>query len=198
MHNSFGETLRQLRVERGLSQQLLADKLHMDRSGIAHWESGRRIPDVMTLNRLSQYLGVELSALMQAAEEPDERPKVILLDDEKIILNGGVPILEEALPGAEVTGFTIPSRALAYARKNRVALAFLDIELGRISGLDVCRALLEVNPQTNVIFLTAYKEYSFDAWETGACGFQLKPLTVEAAQKWLPQLRYPVRGLEAP
>lgn len=196
MRISFGETLRRLRMERGLSQQQLADKLHMDRSGIAHWESGRRAPDVVMLSRLSQALGVDLSFLMRAMDEPDERPKVILVDDEKLILSGGIPVLEEALPAAEVTGFTIPSRALTYARKNQVALAFLDIELGRISGLDVCRALLELNPRTNVIFLTAYKEYSFGAWETGACGFQLKPLTVEAVRKWLPRLRYPVSGLE--
>ena len=31
----------------------------------------------------------------------------------------------------------------------------------------------------NVIFLTAYREYALDAWETGACGFLVKPLTVE-------------------
>ena len=196
MRNTFGETLRQLRVERGLSQQQLADKMNMDRSGIAHWESGRRVPDILMFSRLSQCLGVELSVLMRSAEEPDEQPRVILLDDEKLILNGGVPILEEAMPGAEIAGFTIPSRALTYARKHRVGLAFLDIELGRISGLDICRALLEINPRTNVIFLTAYKEYSFDAWETGACGFQLKPLTVEAVRKWLLRLRHPVPGLE--
>ena len=87
----------------------------MDRSGIAHWESGRRVPDVVMLSRLSECLGLELSVLMRTAEGLDERPKVILVDDEKLILNGAIPILEEAMPGAEVAGFTIPSRALAYA-----------------------------------------------------------------------------------
>lgn len=198
MRVSFGETLRQLRMERGLSQQQLADLIYMDRSSIAHWETGRRVPDLEILSRLSACLGVELPDLLRATEENSRQPRVILVDDEKIILQGAVPVLQEAMPGAEITGFTVPSRAMAYARENPVALAFLDIEMGRVSGLDLCRALLELNPRTNVIFLTAYKDYSLDAWESGACGFQLKPLTAEAVRKWFPRLRYPVRGLEVP
>ena len=118
-----------------------------------------------------------------------------MLDDERIILNGGIPILEQVMPGATVTGFTKPSDAVEFAKAKRVDLAFLDIALGRVSGLDVCRKLLAVHPRTNVIYLTAYKEYSFDAWETGACGFMLKPLTVDAVRRALTGLRYPIRGV---
>ena len=104
-------------------------------------------------------------------------------------------MLEKALPGARVTGFDVPSEAVAFARDNRVALAFLDVEMGWISGMDVCRELLEINPNTNVVYLTAFREYAFDAWQTGACGYMLKPLTREAVHSWLPRLRHPVRGL---
>ena len=76
-----------------------------------------------------------------------------------------------------------------------MALAFLDIELGRTSGLDLCRELLEIRPHTNVIYLTAYREYAFDAWKTGACGFLLKPLETETVRAQLSRLRYPVKGL---
>ena len=81
---------------------------------------------------------------------------------------------------------------MAYARENHVALAFLDIEMGRISGLDICRELLMTYPRTNVIYLTAYREYSLDAWATGACGYLLKPLTVDAVREALTHLRHPV------
>ena len=50
-------------------------------------------------------------------------------------------------------------------------------------------------PHTNVVFLTAYAEYSFDAWDTGACGFLLKPLSAQSVRGQLGRLRYPVRGL---
>ncbi len=193
---SFGETLRRMRMEKGLSQQQLADMLYVDRSSVARWESGSRLPDAIMVTRLSGCLEVAVESLLAAAERADRRPNVFLLDDEKIILAGGLPVLAEALPGAEVTGFTQPSKALAFARQNRVDLAFLDIEIGQMNGLDLCRQFQEVNPRTNVVFLTAFADYSLEAWTTGASGFLLKPLTVSAIRGLLPLLRYKVRGLD--
>ena len=95
------------------------------------------------------------------------------------------------MPYATVVGFTRPAEAVEYAKSNRVALAFLDIELGKTSGLDLCRTLLDVNPRTNVVFLTAYAEYSLNAWETGASGFMVKPFTPEGVRDQLARLRYP-------
>ena len=103
-------------------------------------------------------------------------------------------MLEQVMPGATVIGFTKPSEALEYARANRVALAFLDIELGKTNGLDLCRALLDINPRTNVVYLTAYSGYSLQAWDTGASGFMLKPITPEGVQAQLKNLRYPFHG----
>ncbi|MBQ9694854.1 MAG: hypothetical protein IJV58_00310, partial [Oscillospiraceae bacterium] len=59
------------------------------------------------------------------------------------------------------------------------------------SGLDLCRALLEINPCTRVVYLTAYPDYSLDAWDTGACGFMVKPLTPESVRGQLKMLRFP-------
>ncbi|MBR1701198.1 MAG: helix-turn-helix domain-containing protein [Lachnospiraceae bacterium] len=193
MDKTFAEALRRIRTERDFSQQSLAEKLCVDRSTIAGWETGRRLPDATLIKRLSECLNVDIAILMNAAGMDDENLNVIMLDDEKIILKGGIPILEEVLPGTAITGFTKPSEALAFARNNRIFLAFLDIEIGKTKGLDVCRQLLEINPRTNVVFLTAYMEYSFDAWDTGACGFLLKPLSAEAVRRQLSRLRYPVR-----
>ena len=193
MDKTFAEALRRIRTERDFSQQSLAEKLCVDRSTIAGWETGRRLPDATLIKRLSECLNVDIAILMNAAGMDDENLNVIMLDDEKIILKGGIPILEEVLPGTAITGFTKPSEALAFARNNRIFLAFLDIEIGKTKGLDVCRQLLEINPRTNVVFLTAYMEYSFDAWDTGACGFLLKPLSAAAVGIQLSRLRYPVR-----
>lgn len=99
------------------------------------------------------------------------------------------------MPNAAITGFTSPREALEYANGRRVTLAFVDIEMGRVSGFDLCRELLNINPRTNVVYLTGYRDYSFDAWETGACGFLLKPLTVEAVRKQLMNLRFKIPGM---
>lgn len=191
MRQYFSDTLRKLRAEKGLSQQTLADKMFVTRSSIARWETGSRLPDAATISRLAEILGVDVNVLLSAAAQSDECPNVIMVDDRKLILTGGLPILEEVMPNATVTGFTDTAEAIEYAKSNRVALAFLDIELRNTSGLELCRELLRINPRTNVVYLTAYSEYALDAWSTGASGFLLKPITPDGVREQLENLRYP-------
>ena len=191
MSQVFSETLKRIRTEKGLSQQALADKLFVTRPTVARWEAGTRLPDAMMITRLAEVLSVDVNILMSVTALSGENLNVILVDDRKLILTGGLPVLEEVFPHATVSGFTDTDAAIAYAKANRVAIAFLDIELRNTSGLDLCRKLLEINPQTNVVYLTAYSAYSLDAWSTGASGFMLKPLTPEGVQEQLKHLRYP-------
>ncbi len=194
MNALFADTLRKLRAERELSQRELAQRMYVTRSTVARWENGSRLPDAAMITRLAQCLDVDVNTLLSAAAESNESPNVIMVDDRKIILTGGLPVLEEVMPNATVVGFTRPAEALEYVRSNQVALAFLDIELGKSSGLDLCRDLLEINPRMNVVFLTAYAEYSLDAWATGASGFMVKPITPEGVREQLRRLRYPLSG----
>ncbi|MBQ9279281.1 MAG: response regulator [Lachnospiraceae bacterium] len=192
MGNSFGEIIKNLRQQNNLSQQQLAEQLFVDRSTVARWENGQRTPDALLLPRLALCLNVDLNTLLNSIDESDDTKNVILVDDERIILTGGLPILEKVLPTASITGFIKPSSAIKFAESNRIALAFLDIEMGKMNGLNLCRKLLEINPRTNVVFLTSYMEYSFNAWDTGACGFLMKPLSRKDVEKQLTRLRFPV------
>lgn len=192
MSTMFSKTLKKLRAESGISQLQLAERLFVERSTISRWESGNRIPDNRMIARISKLLDADINILLNAATESDEFPNVIIVDDTKIILKGGIPVLEAVMPNAVITGFTRPSEAVEYAKTNRVALAFLDIELGKTNGLELCSTLLEINPRTNVVFLTSYIGYALDAWSTGACGFMKKPLTYEGVKEQLKKLRYPV------
>ena len=191
MNLLFSETLRKLRTEKGLTQQMLADKVYVARSSVVRWETGSRLPDATTIYRLSEVLDIDVNMLLSAAANSNERPNVILVDDMKLILAGALPILEEVMPDADVTGFTQATDAIEYARSNRITLAFLDIELRNASGLDLCKELLRINPRTNVVYLTAYSDYAFDAWSTGASGFMLKPITAQSVREQLKNLRYP-------
>ena len=190
-NNLFSQALKSLRIERGISQTELAERMFVTRSTINRWEKGSRLPDNMMIVKLSEALDVDINILLNATVDSSEAPNVILVDDNEIILKGGLPILEEVLPNAMIFGFTRPSEAVEFAKVNRIAMAFLDIEMGKKSGLDLCRTLLEINPRTNVVYLTAYVGYAFDAWSTGACGFMRKPLTAEGVRYQLTQLRYP-------
>lgn len=191
MSMQFAETMKKLRTERGLTQRELAERMFVTRPTVARWENGSRLPDAVMVSRLSQCLGVDVKTLLSAAAESEESPNVIMVDDIAIILSGGLPVLEEVMPKANVTGFISPTEAIEYAKGNRIALAFLDIELGKTSGFELCHELLELNPHTNVVFLTAYVDYSFDAWSTGASGFMLKPITADGVRAQLKNLRYP-------
>ena len=193
MNTYFSNTLKKLRLESGISQQALADKMYVTRSTVARWESGTRLPDAMMIAQLAEVLGVNVDMLLSAVTQSDECPNVIMVDDRKLILTGGLSILENVMPGASVTGFTDVNDAIAYAAENRVALAFLDIELRTMTGLELCRKLLDINPRTNIVYLTAYSDYALDAWSTGASGFMLKPITPEGVKEQLVNLRYPFR-----
>ena len=189
MLTNFGEMLKRLRMEQGLSQQQLADRLHIERSSLTSWETGRRMPDIAMLSLLSKCLGVDMAELFRAAGQNGEPLRVILVEDESIILKGEVSVLQKALPGAEIRGFSKSADSVAYVRENRVALAFLDIELVNASGLALCRELLEIDPQLRVVFLTGFPNYALDAWSTGAEGFLVKPITQEDVDSLLARLQ---------
>ena len=191
MNRLFAETLRRLRTERGISQSQLGKQLFVNHSTVARWESGSRLPDASMIPRLADALGVDANTLFNLAARSDENPNVILVDDSRVILTDGLSVLEEVMPYASVTGFIWPLDAIEYAKKNPVSLAILDIELGTASGFDLCQTLLDINPRTNIVFLTAYADYSLDAWNTEACGFMLKPLTPDGVRCQLRKLRYP-------
>ena len=195
MAHFLGDTLCRLRTERGLSQQQLANRLHVTRSAIANWEAGHRLPDVATIFKIAESLDVDLAMLLAAADDSQENANVLLLDDSPIALEGGTPILQEAFPNANIIGISSPTEAVDFYENNPVALAFLDIKLGKTSGLDLCQKLLRIRPNSNVVYLTAYPEYSLDAWSTDAIGFMLKPLEVEEIRKIIPKLKHPARGL---
>ena len=191
MNNLFAETLRKVREEKGISQRELGRQMFVNHSTIARWESGARLPDITMIPRLASCLGVDANMLFQLAVQSEESPNVIMVDDSRVILTDSLNVLSEVMPNATITGFIWPLKAIEYARMNRVALAVLDIELGTASGLDLCRTLLEINPRTNIVFLTAYADYSIEAWKTLASGFLLKPLTAEDVREQLKRLRYP-------
>ena len=191
MNLLFAKALREMREKKGLSQKQLGQKMFVNHSTIARWENASRLPDASMILRLASCLDVNANELFQLVAQSEESPHVILVDDSRVILQGGLSVLSEVMPNAAITGFISPQEAIEYAKANRIALAVLDIELGAASGLELCQTMLDINPRTNIVFLTAYPDYSLDAWKTGASGFMLKPMTAEAVREQLKKLRYP-------
>ncbi len=63
-NNVFGKKLKELRLEKGLSQQKLGEELGFCNQTISFWESGSREPDLDTLLKIARYFEVPLEDLL--------------------------------------------------------------------------------------------------------------------------------------
>ena len=61
---SFKERLKDLRIERNLSQQDIGNKVNMSKMAISHWESGHSEPSIAQLILLSEFFGVSVDYLI--------------------------------------------------------------------------------------------------------------------------------------
>jgi len=68
--------------------------------------------------------------------------------------------------------------ALHAIDSHRPALAFLDIQMPEMTGLEVARSMA-ANPEINchVVFVTAFDQFAVDAFQAGAADYLLKPFT---------------------
>lgn len=104
----------------------------------------------------------------------------VIAEDEALLRQALVDALRSAWPDlrivAECEDGAVALEALA---EHRPDIAFLDIRMPGLSGLDVAVAATDVSPQTQVVFVTAYDQYAIDAFEHGAIDYLLKPVTPE-------------------
>ena len=64
----FNEKLQQLRKQKGLTQEELAERLYVSRTAISKWESGRGFPNIESLKAISKYFSVSLDELLSGDE----------------------------------------------------------------------------------------------------------------------------------
>lgn len=97
-------------------------------------------------------------------------------------------LLAEAWPELEIVGACDdgPS-ALLVAAEQRPRVAFLDIRMPGVGGLDVARAVVAGGGL--VVFTTAYHEYAIRAFETGAADYLLKPIQPARLHQTVERLR---------
>lgn len=80
----FGEVVRKLRKEKGLTQQELEKKTGINRAYIAQIETGKiKNTSIATLNRLAHGLEVEQSELLKATEEADNNSSQVFVFTQK-------------------------------------------------------------------------------------------------------------------
>ena len=118
--------------------------------------------------------------------------KCFVVDDEKIALDRMVRELKTAAPEADVVAFSDPNELLERAKITPCDVAFLDVRMGSMTGVELAKRLREFIPKLNVIFVTGYDEYANEAMKMHASGYLMKPVTAEDIQAELKDLRYPI------
>lgn len=78
--NIVGGCIRAERARAGLSQEALADRLHVTRQTISNWETGKNLPDIESLKALAEALEVPVERLIYRAGRSPSRPALFHLD----------------------------------------------------------------------------------------------------------------------
>jgi DNA-binding LytR/AlgR family response regulator len=97
----------------------------------------------------------------------DEEPMRALLRKRLADAWPGLQVVAEAANGME---------AVALAQQHKPDIAFLDIRMPGMGGIDAARELYD---RCHIVFVTAYDQYALDAFEQGAMDYLLKPVAPE-------------------
>ncbi len=118
--------------------------------------------------------------------------RILCVDDEPLMLQMLETAVREAKPGADVTAFERQTDLLQDAKQNGCDIAFLDIHMRGMNGVELAKALKEINPKMNIIFVTGFSEYAAEAMRLHASGYLMKPVTKEDIEEELSDLRFPI------
>ena len=104
-------------------------------------------------------------------------PTAIIADDERLMREQLRARLTEVWPDLQVVAEAKNGEeAVAAVRAHHPDLAFLDIRMPGMTGIEAAR---HIGDACHVVFITAYNEYAVDAFEHGAIDYVLKPAEAE-------------------
>jgi two-component system LytT family response regulator len=115
--------------------------------------------------------------------------RAIIVDDEKPAINALQDLLSEYDDIELVGQFMNPYQALSRIGELAFDIAFLDIEMPEMNGLELGERLLEADPSKDIIYITAYDAYAVEAFEVCALDYLLKPVSPRRMKKTLERLR---------
>ena len=107
--------------------------------------------------------------------------EIVLVDDEQLQLDYMQKLIEQAAESLEIkieVSQYLSGEAFLFALEDHPTwdLAFLDIEMEELNGMQVAKILREKSPQLELVFATAYAEYAIEGYEVQALDYLLKPI----------------------
>ena len=118
--------------------------------------------------------------------------RILCVDDEPLALQMLEMSVKKAKPDAEVYAFRKPRELLEAAQKGGCDIAFLDIHMRGMNGVELAKELKAVNPKMNIIFVTGFSDYTGDAMRLHASGYIMKPVNQAKVEQELADLRFPI------
>lgn len=109
--------------------------------------------------------------------------RAICVEDEPLTLEYTAKLCSKLNPPVHVECFTGAKAALKWIQDHPVDLALLDINMPDMNGIVLAARIKERWPDANILFLTAYREFAYDAFSVHPSGYLLKPVTLDALQK---------------
>jgi len=104
------------------------------------------------------------------------RPTAIVAEDEPLLREEIVELLRKLWPELEIVAATDDGLdALRCIETHQPSVAFLDIQMPGMTGLDVAK---HVAGRSHVAFITAYDQYAIAAFDQGAVDYVMKPVSV--------------------
>ena len=104
----------------------------------------------------------------------------IVAEDETLLRHALVAELKRAWPTLQIVAECEDGASAVEAlAEHQPDVAFLDIRMPGLTGLEVAALAVDASPRTRIVFVTAYDQYAIDAFERGAIDYLLKPVKPE-------------------
>lgn len=115
--------------------------------------------------------------------------RTILVDDEVLMLKRFAR-LSAPIPDLNLVGqFESAADALAFAKDNVVELAFVDVEMPILNGIELAKQLRRIRRDILIVFVSAYDRYVWDFNQIGGDYYILKPYTSETLEMAMERIR---------
>lgn len=123
--------------------------------------------------------------------------RIYAVDDEELALEMLVEAICEVWPKADVEKFDNPLDCLKRLEEEPCEVLFSDIRMPEMQGTVFAEKCMQIQPELNLFFITAYDDYALDALKLHVSGYLTKPVTAEKIRKEIPYFRYQKSKTEA-
>lgn len=117
-------------------------------------------------------------------------PTLLIADDEPLLARALHAELSSLWPEAQIVAVVHDGvSALEAARQHAPQVAFLDIRMPGMSGMEVAHELMTFDPPPLVVFVTAYDQFALEAFEREAVDYVLKPVQSDRLEATVHRLK---------